>query len=252
MLADGGQLQQVLLNLVLNAERAMRGRQVRRLSLSARHDEDAGAIELCVTDSGHGIEAANLSRIFDPFFTTRDVGEGSGLGLSICYGIVRDHGGQIRVESRARVGTTFRVTLPARLSDPAVAATGVLVAHADQGEREFMAAALTGWGYPVVTAATAAEAVDAYLRPAVQIAVIDRSIVAGDLESWQRVRAADRRQVVLVVTSTTPDDRAIEEFGREQASAALVPPLELRALLRRSARDQRSAYDGAAAGAGRD
>jgi two-component system NtrC family sensor kinase len=230
VLADGGQLQQVLLNLILNAERAMRGRQVRRLSLSARHDEDAGAVELCVTDSGHGIEAGNLSRIFDPFFTTRDVGEGSGLGLSICYGIVRDHGGYIRVESRARVGTSFRVTLPARLSDPAVATTGVLVAHAEQGEREFVAAALSGWGYPVLTAGTAAEALETCLRPSVQIAVVDRSIVAADLGAWRAVRSGDGRQVALVVTSMTPDDRAIEQFGREQASAVLAPPLELRAL----------------------
>ena len=61
-------------------------------------------VELPVTDSGHGIDAANLSRIFDPFFTTRDVGEGTGLGLSICYGIVRDHGGQITVREPRPAG----------------------------------------------------------------------------------------------------------------------------------------------------
>jgi two-component system NtrC family sensor kinase len=230
VLADAGQLQQLLLNLVLNAEHAMRGQETRRLSLGARHDEDAGAIELRVTDSGHGIESANLSRIFDPFFTTREVGEGTGLGLSICYGIVRDHGGQIRVESKPRIGTTFRVTVPARLTDPAVTATVVLVAHAEQGEREFIAAALRGWGYQARTAATVEEALEGYAQPAVHLAVVDRSIVGANLDAWLAMRARDTRQVGMIVTSMTPDDRAIEEFGREEASAALVPPLDLRAL----------------------
>jgi len=230
VLADAGQLQQLFLNLVLNAEHAMRGQEGRRLSLRVRHDEEAGAIELSVTDSGHGIESGNLSRIFDPFFTTREVGEGTGLGLSICYGIVRDHGGHIRVESKSRVGTTFLVTLPARLSDPAVAATAVLVAHADQGEREFIAAALSGWGYQAVTAATVEEALEGYARPALHIAVVDRSIVGADLDAWRAVRARDTLQVTMIVTSMTADDRAIEKFGREEASAALVPPLDLRAL----------------------
>ena len=65
----------------------MRGRSPKRLRVGTRYDEAAAAVELFVSDTGHGIEAANLSRIFDPFFTTRDVGEGTGLGLSICYGI---------------------------------------------------------------------------------------------------------------------------------------------------------------------
>src|SRR4029453_1867004 len=101
VVADGSQLQQALLNLVLNAEQAMRGRPSKRLHVGARFDENAGAVELFVKDTGHGIDRANLSRIFDPFFTTRDVGEGTGLGLSICYGIVRDHGGEnTRAEGR--------------------------------------------------------------------------------------------------------------------------------------------------------
>ena len=116
VLADGGQLQQALLNLVLNAEQAMRGRTPRRLRVGARYVDEAAAVELFIGDTGHGISDENLRRIFDPFFTTRDVGEGTGLGLSICYGIVRDHGGQIPVESRVDSGTTFSFLLPARLA----------------------------------------------------------------------------------------------------------------------------------------
>ena len=114
MLGDGGQLQQALLNLLLNAEQAMRARTMRRIRVGARHVAEADAVELFIADSGHGIPDENLRRIFDPFFTTREVGEGTGLGLSICYGIVRDHGGQIAVESRVGQGTTFKVLLPAR------------------------------------------------------------------------------------------------------------------------------------------
>src|SRR5258708_38810096 len=89
VLGDGGQLQQALLNLLLNAEQAMRARSVRKIRVGARHVPEADAVELYITDSGHGIPDENLRRIFDPFFTTRQVGEGTGLGLSICYGIVR-------------------------------------------------------------------------------------------------------------------------------------------------------------------
>ncbi len=146
VLADAGQLQQVLLNLVLNAEQAMRGAAGRTLAVSARHVARINAVELQVSDSGHGIEDTSLSRIFDPFFTTRDVGEGTGLGLSICYGIVRDHGGQITVESRPRQGTTFTVLLPAMLPDVAALGVDVLVAHPEPTEREFITAALRGVG----------------------------------------------------------------------------------------------------------
>jgi two-component system, NtrC family, sensor kinase len=230
VLGDAGQLQQLLLNLVLNAEQAMRGGDVKNLSVAIRHEPEFGTVELTVTDSGHGVDPANLSRVFDPFFTTREVGEGTGLGLSICYGIVRDHGGHIRLESKPRVGTTVRVVLPARLPEVAVANILVLVAHPDQSEREFMAAALAAWGYRVTTVASTDEALEAYVRPSVQMAIVDSTLVASDVEMWRRVRRDDDRDVTMILTSLAPDDRALELFGKEEASAALVPPVELRAL----------------------
>jgi two-component system NtrC family sensor kinase len=226
--ADSSQLQQVLLNLVLNAEQAMRGRPQRRLVIGLRHDREAHAVELSVSDSGHGIDAANLSRIFDPFFTTRDVGEGTGLGLSICYGIVRDHGGQIAVESRPQEGTTFRVKLPASLDDPAVRGAEVVVAHAEQTQREFVTAALQGWGYRVVSAATLQEALEAAARPALHLAIVDRGLLAADPDAWKARRAA-QRELPMILTAMTPDDAVIEEFGRDGA-AVLTAPVTLASL----------------------
>ena len=229
VVADGGQIQQALLNLVLNAEQAMRGRPVRRLTVGARYDESASAVELYVSDSGHGIDAANLSRIFDPFFTTRDVGEGTGLGLSICYGIVRDHGGHIRVDSKVQVGTTFSVVLPALVEDPATA-EDILVAHADQGEREFLVAALNGWGHRACGAATVAEAIERYRRGGLQAVLLHRVLAGAGLAEWRAVRGATGARVPLILLSTTPHEDVIEQFGREEAVAVLVPPLELRSL----------------------
>ena len=227
VVADGSQLQQALLNLVLNAEQAMRGRPTKRLQVGARFDENAGAVELFVKDSGHGIDRANLSRIFDPFFTTRDVGEGTGLGLSICYGIIRDHGGQITVESLVNTGTTFSVMLPARIDD-AASSEPVLVAHADQGERDYLAAALNGWGSRIITAAASREALEIYTRRRLHAAFVERGVVAADLPGWQA--ACEELGIPLVLVSMSADDGDVDRFGREYASAVLSPPFQLRAI----------------------
>ena len=101
-------LQQVFFNLILNAKDAMpRGGW---LTLATRADDDAVVIE--VADTGHGIRREDIKRIYDPFFTTKGIGRGTGLGLSVSYGILQEHGGAIFVESTPGQGTTFQVTLP--------------------------------------------------------------------------------------------------------------------------------------------
>jgi signal transduction histidine kinase len=106
-----GQVDQVFMNLITNAAQAIgeRGGTIR--IAAARHAEPS-EVEVTITDDGPGIPPEVIPRIFDPFFTTKDVGEGSGLGLSIVHGIVERHGGHIQVQSRVGEGTTFRVTLP--------------------------------------------------------------------------------------------------------------------------------------------
>jgi signal transduction histidine kinase len=107
----GGRVNQVLLNLLLNAAQACdRGGTV-----AARTRSEAGGwVVVEVQDNGCGIRPEDRPHLFEPFFTTRPVGEGTGLGLSVSYAIVRDHGGRIEVDSEPGRGSTFRVWLPLR------------------------------------------------------------------------------------------------------------------------------------------
>jgi signal transduction histidine kinase len=115
-----GQIDQVFMNLITNAAQAVGDREqggTIRITAAPRGAE----VEITVADDGPGIPPDVLPRIFDPFFTTKDVGEGSGLGLSIVHGIIDRHGGRIEVDSRVGEGTRFRILLPAASGAPAPA-----------------------------------------------------------------------------------------------------------------------------------
>ncbi len=215
VLGDGGQLQQALLNLLLNAEQAMRARTARTIRVGARHVAESDAVEIFIADSGQGIPDENLRRIFDPFFTTREVGEGTGLGLSICYGIVRDHGGRISVESRIGQGTTFKVLLPAR-ARAMVEPLRALVVHRDSTERDYVAAALSAWGHTVVAAESASEARTRLDGGGIDVALIDDALIAAEPAEWRATLDARRGPVILMT----------EAAGAE----GLAPPYELSAL----------------------
>jgi PAS domain S-box-containing protein len=107
---DEQKLQQVLLNLLVNAEAAMQTTQVRHLSITTQRKQRA--VHIIVSDTGHGMTSAVSERVFEPFFTTKPPGEGTGLGLSVSYGIIQAHDGTISVESTPDVGTTFTVVFP--------------------------------------------------------------------------------------------------------------------------------------------
>jgi two-component system NtrC family sensor kinase len=110
ILVDPAQIQQVLMNLIINAVEAMDG--TGRLTLTTRMESDGTMVVLEVADTGEGIAEEDIERVFDPFFSTKDPSHGTGLGLSISYGIVREHGGTISVTSSVGEGTTFAVRLP--------------------------------------------------------------------------------------------------------------------------------------------
>jgi 3-dehydroquinate dehydratase type I len=110
MTLDGPKIKQVLMNLIMNAKQAIRDKGVIRVVTRYDHRAKLGKVQ--VHDRGCGIPSEQLPRIFDPFFTTKETGEGTGLGLSVSYGIVKDHGGEISVESEPGRGSTFTVSLP--------------------------------------------------------------------------------------------------------------------------------------------
>jgi PAS domain S-box-containing protein len=107
---DDQKLQQVVLNLVVNAEYAMRRTPSKRLVVTTAHEGNSIVFE--ISDTGAGMSEETLQRAFEPFFTTKPAGEGTGLGLSVSYGIIEAHQGTISVESTPERGTTFRITLP--------------------------------------------------------------------------------------------------------------------------------------------
>jgi two-component system cell cycle sensor histidine kinase/response regulator CckA len=122
VMADGTQVHQIVMNLCTNAAHAMRDRPGRIAVRLARSEIDAAHAQpgldpgcyahLAISDNGHGMDESVLSRIFEPFFTTKGPGEGTGLGLAVVHGIVKDHGGGIFVRSRRGEGTTFDIFFP--------------------------------------------------------------------------------------------------------------------------------------------
>lgn len=164
VMADRAQLEQVLLNLVINAEQAMQPQPVKRLVLRTRSTGDGASIH--VVDSGTGIPRAQLHRIFDPFYTTKAPGEGTGLGLALAHSIITEHEGEIHVDSEPEQGTAFRIDLPccppampaqtgrqSRAERPvAVPGLRILVVDDEPSIRQVFDRYLTRRGHTVVTA----------------------------------------------------------------------------------------------------
>src|SRR5512140_1421020 len=114
VMGNESRLGQVFLNLLVNAAQAIpEGKVAQNAVTVALREGGQGWVLVEVSDTGSGIAAENLSRIFEPFFTTKPLGVGTGLGLSVCHGIITGLGGKIEVESALGKGTTFRVRLPA-------------------------------------------------------------------------------------------------------------------------------------------
>lgn len=110
LMLDEKKIKQVLINLFMNAIHAV----VRKgcIRISTELDGDSNKIFIRISDDGYGIEKNNISKIFDPFFTTKPTGEGTGLGLSVSYGIIKDHGGDILVDSEPGKGSIFTIVMP--------------------------------------------------------------------------------------------------------------------------------------------
>lgn len=111
------QINQVFMNLLVNAANAI----AQRGTITLRSGREDDQVWISVTDTGIGIPAEQLSKIFDPFFTTKPIGQGTGLGLSVSYGIVNKHGGHIHVDSQPGQGTTMTISLPIKRVPEAIA-----------------------------------------------------------------------------------------------------------------------------------
>jgi two-component system NtrC family sensor kinase len=110
VMVDTSQIQQVFINMLINAAESIEGQG--ELVLRVSKIRDGSFVQVEFTDTGSGIPEENIEKLFDPFFTTKEAGHGTGLGLAISYGIIEQHKGSIEVESQMGVGTTFRVNLP--------------------------------------------------------------------------------------------------------------------------------------------
>ena len=250
--ADGHQVQQVLLNLVINAEQAMlstNGRGV--LVVRTWHDAEHETVILEINDDGPGIPEDVQPKIFDPFFTTKEVGKGTGLGLTVAYAIVQEHGGRIRLESRASAGTSFYVELPvtgARLT-PAILSRGrpgslgalgplgaasILVVDDEAALAAAVTDALRDAGYTVDHAADGEEALEKVKAGAFDLVICDLKMPRLDGPSFYRslstaVPSLARR--VIFVTGDVAGTEA-EAFLTSSGCRWLAKPFRLGDLLK--------------------
>jgi PAS domain S-box-containing protein len=227
---DPSQLDQVLMNLVVNARDAMPvGGKLIIETTNVRIDEDycrrhvgfrpGDYVLLVVSDSGAGMDRETLARAFEPFFTTKAVGKGTGLGLATVHGIVSQNGGVVGVHSEAGRGTTFRIYLP-RLREAAVAAeareetpaarTGgrILLVEDDEAVRRTLAAMLDALGFSVVVATGWRDALSLAGRADASVDVLLTDVVMPELsgkELCERLRAARPGLPVLYMSGYTDD-----------------------------------------------
>jgi two-component system NtrC family sensor kinase len=245
-IADVHQLQQVFLNIITNAEHAMLQAHGRgSLVIRSKTDAQNGRIRVEIADDGPGIQVAHLSKIFDPFFTTKAAGKGTGLGLTVAYAIVEEHGGRLSMSSDAG-GATFRVELPIggaplRPAAPAPPAAAealvkgvVLVVEDEAALGAAVAEALSDAGFEVDRAGDGEEALACVKARPYDLIVCDLKMPRLDGTAFYRMIAATypalARRIVFVTGDVAGTDA--EGFLRESGCRWLPKPFRLHDLLR--------------------
>ena len=247
--SDAGQLEQVVMNLCVNARDAMPDGG--RLTLETQNvelDEDfvrahVGAaaglhVLLTVTDTGMGIDAETQARIFEPFFTTKGPGQGTGLGLAMVYGVVKQSGGYISVYSEKGKGTSFKIYLPQveELAEsqarkklepaPKQGFETILLVEDDGAVRELVRSMLTGKGYSVLTAETSREVETLCEKHSGRIHLLLTDLILPGVsgrEIAKRVSAL-RPEVKVLFMSGYTDDSMIHRNGFDSSFAFLAKP----------------------------
>ncbi len=250
---DAHQLQQVFLNLILNAEQAILGSgvgehrvgDVIRIATTTKVDGGRTWVVTTVTDNGPGIPREVLPRIFDPFFTTKKVGEGTGLGLSVSYGIIHQHGGRLSVESRPG-HTVFSIELPAatpasatrpdeRMATAAGAGHGrqALVVDDEPGVLDLVSALLhqAGWNVDVATGGRAA--LERVRGAEYDLVLADMRMPDGSGEDLYRIIAAERADLAERFVFMTGDTANADawRFLEETSVPVVEKPFTAQALL---------------------
>jgi len=235
--ADPTQIEQVLMNLCINARDAMpTGGALLIETSNVQLDERFCAVQplarpgnyalLSVADTGTGMDPGTLDRIFEPFFTTKELGKGTGLGLATVYGIVRQHGGFLNVYSEVGDGTTFRTYLPVSEARPTVAepieepgsvaggSETILLAEDHEGLRQLATEALMNLGYRVLVASDGEQALQLFDHNAaeIQLALLDIMLpkVSGP-EVYARIRNAKPDLRAIFATGYSPDFTLLQE-----------------------------------------
>ncbi len=244
--SDPHQVKQVLLNLIINAEQAMLAANGRG-SLVARswYDEAEDMVALEINDDGPGIPDDVRARIFDPFFTTKAIGKGTGLGLTVAYAIVQEHGGRIRAASTPGAGASFFVsfptgagvsrTAPTTALHPAPSAgASILLVEDEPALATAVADSLADAGYRVERAADGEEALDCVERRSFDLVICDLKMPRLGGRAFYR-RLCERnpslaRRIIFVTGDVAGTDA--ERFLVESGRRWLAKPFRLRDLLR--------------------
>ena len=248
--SDAGQLEQVIMNLAVNARDAMP--QGGSLTIETANSEGDGVrkgpfVTLKVSDTGCGMDAEVLSRIFEPFFTTKGVGKGTGLGLSVVYGVVEQNGGRIDVKSAPGKGTAFTLFLP-QVDDPLEAgvkegtetrgrggAETILLVEDEPSVRRLALAVLQSSGYRVIEAANGEDALKALRHEERRIDLVITDIVMPEIGGPELVRHLKPRHPRLkVIYMSGYSEEAASEIGALEENATLIEkPFAVGALARR-------------------
>jgi len=246
--ADPGQVEQVLMNLAINARDAMPhgGKLMMETSNLEVGEESARELELVpgryvmlrVTDSGHGMDGATLSHIFEPFFTTKPMGKGTGLGLSTVYGIVKQSGGNIQVESEAGRGTAFRIYLPVAegamrqrqekiVREEVVGGSETILLAEDEPDlRQLARIFLEGYGYKVLEAPSAERAIQTADIFAGTIDLLLTDVIMPGMSGAQLAEniLSKRPQTRIVYMTGYTDDMVVQHKVLEPGVKLLQKP----------------------------